>query len=326
MRAFLPKGEQKKFINRIFSRISVRNVTKLCNLSERTIRDWRREKFSMDFGAIQKLCRKTGVSIPSNIKLKDRYWYVAHGGLAGGLAVLKKYGRIGGDPEYRKKKWYEWWEREGRYRNDLITGITKPIRKPPFSKKLAEFVGIVMGDGGITKAQITITLHRDDDRAYGKFVVMLIKRLFYVPVGTYFHKNYAAVNFVVSRTELVKFCTEKLGLKVGNKVKQQIDIPNWIKQNRRYSVSCVRGLIDTDGSIFTHSYRVNGKLYSYKKLSFTTHSQPLRQSVYSILRRSGLNPRLARNVDVRLDSKEDMRKYFQIIGSHNPKHLKRYRK
>lgn len=108
MRVFFPiEGAQKKFINKILSRISVDKAAELCNFSERTIRDWRREKFLMDFKSLRTLCEKTGFSIPSNIELRKRYWYTIKGASRGGLEVLKKYGRIGGDPEYRKKKWYE---------------------------------------------------------------------------------------------------------------------------------------------------------------------------------------------------------------------------
>jgi len=227
---FSKKGQQKKFIKTVLSRLSVKKAAKLCEFSERTIRDWRREKFLVDLDALRKLCRRTSIPFPSNVEIRDRYWYVAHGSSAGAKAVLKKYGSIGGDPEYRKKKWHEWWKREGRYKKHPIIGITKPIKKPCFSKELAEFVGIVMGDGGITQRQIKITLHHKDDKEYGKFVVGLIKRLFDVYVGTCHREKDSVIYYVVSRSELVRFCTEKLGLKQGNKIKQQIDIPDWIKK------------------------------------------------------------------------------------------------
>jgi len=86
----------------------------------------------------------------------------------------------------------------------------------------------------------------------------------------------------------------------------------------------MRGLTDTDGCIFTHRYKVNGKFYTYKKLVFTSYSKPLRQSVFNILRGVSLNPRLAQDRDVRLDSIKDMQRYFQLISSHNPKHLNKY--
>jgi len=323
-RVFFPKGKQNKLINRILLKITLKDAAKICNLSERTIRDWYREKFSMDIESLRKLSKKTDISIPSNIKLKNRYWYVHSGSSAGGKAVLKKYGRIGGNPEYRKKKWREWWEKEGKFNYYPFIGVTKPISKPRYSQDLAEFIGIVLGDGGITQYQVTFTLHSEDDKEYGKFVIHLTKKLFNVPVSIYLNKKYSATNYVVSRKELVEFLTKKIGLKIGNKISQQIDIPLWIKNNKNYSIACLRGLIDTDGCVFTHRYKVNNKIYSYKKLSFTSLSKPLLLSAHKILKDIRLSPRLAGKKDVRLDSIKDMKRYFQLIGSHNPKHLKRY--
>jgi len=324
MRVFFPKGKQRKFINGVISHLSIKEIAKLCNFSERTIRDWRREKFLVDFKSLKIICKKTGLKIPPNIKLRDRYWYTTKGARKGGLAVFKKYGRIGGNPEYRKKKWYEWWEREGKYKTNIIS-LAKPINKPNFSEKLAEFVGIILGDGGISKSQITITLHSENDKEYSRFVVNLIKKLFNVYIGTCHRKDSKATSYNISRTKLIHFCIEKLGLKQGNKIKQQVDIPEWIKKNKLYSIACVRGLVDTDGCIFTHRYKSKGKWYSYKKLSFTSYSEPLRQSVFRIFRNNKLNPRFAQRRDVRLDSIKDMHKYFRIIDSHNPNHLKRYK-
>jgi len=326
MRVSFPKGKQKKFINKILSKISVKKAAKLCNLSERTIRDWRREKFLMDLVALRKVCKKTAIKFPSNVELKDDYWYVAKGASKGGKALFKKYGRIGGNPEYRKKKWYEWWEREGKYKQHQIINTPLPIKKPRKSEDLAEFVGIMLGDGGITQYQARISFHSEIEKEYSRFVTDLIKRLFGVPIGVYYDKEDLSFDFVISRSELVRFCVEKLGLKKGNKIKKQVDIPEWIKQNKLYSIACLRGLVDTDGCIFTHRYKVNGKWYAYKKLSFTSYSEPLRQSVFNILKNNGLNPRFAQRKDVRLDSIEDMQKYFQLVGSHNPRHLKRYLK
>ncbi len=322
MRVFFLRGKQKEFIYTILSKISVKEAAALCNLSKRTIRDWRREKFSVDLNALRKLCKKTGVSFPSNIKLRDRYWYVGYGSSAGGIAVFKKYGRIGGDPEYRKKKWYEWWEKKGKFIDKSIFR-RKPIKKPDKSTNLAEFVGIILGDGGISPRQVHITLHNKDDKEYIKFVCKLIRDLFQRIPSVNKHSNPLVSRIVISSMDLID-CLIELGLKMGNKVKQQVDIPDWIRQNKLYSIACVRGLVDTDGCVFTHRYKVNSKLYSYKKLSFTSYSRPLRKSVFNILKSNGLNPRLAQNRDVRLDSIKDMQRYFQFIGSHNPKHLNRY--
>jgi hypothetical protein len=324
-RVIFLRGKQKEFLlntKRILN-LSYIELAKLLEISKRTLTDWKREKFSMTLKAVKMLTRKTNKEMPEHIEIKDSFWHVNKAAKLGGAAVYKKYGRIGGNPKIRKQKWYEWWEREGKYKSNLITS-RRIIKKPKYSQKLAEFTGIMLGDGGISKFQTSITLHYKDDKEYGKFVVALIKKLFDVSVGKYYDKKGSVVRFSVSRRELVDFCVKELGLKQGNKIKQQIDIPNWVKQNKLYSITCLRGLVDTDGCIFTHHYKSNNKSYSYKKLSFTSYSKPLRRSVYNILKANGMKPRLSQDKDVRLDSVKDMQMYFQFIGSHNPKHLKRY--
>ena len=321
---FLP-GEQRRFLLKAMENLNLSwsLFSKKIGAHKRTLNDWKREAYSTPLNVIRKISVVAKVKIPESIEIKEPFWYVNKGAKVGGLAVYKKYGRIGGDPEYRKKKWYEWWEKKGKHKHHPIINVCIPIKKPKRSEGLAEFVGIVLGDGGISQRQVTITLHYKDDKEYSKFVVNLIKRLFDVPVGIYFRKKDSVVNYIVSRSELVRFCIEKLGLKRGNKIKQQVDIPDWIKKNKVYCIACVRGLVDTDGCIFTHRYKVNGKWYAYKKLSFTSFSEPLRNSVFNILKDNGLNPRLAQGRDVRLDSIGNMQKYFKIFNSHNPKHLKR---
>ena len=118
----------------------------------------------------------------------------------------------------------------------------------------------------------------------------------------------------------------EMGFKKSDKIKQQVDIPDWIKRNKKYKIACVRGLIDTDGCIFTHCYKVNGKWYSYKKIAFRSFSKPLIFSVFKILNDCGINSRMAQENDLRIDSTADVKRYFELIGSHNQKHLKRYKK
>lgn len=325
-RVIFPPEKQQKFIQDGLAklRLSRLSLARFLDVSPRTIFDWQREKFSMPLSAVRRLSHKAGMEIPDGVDVRKRFWYALKGAKAGGLAAYKKYGVVGGDTERRKRKWREWWERRGKFNPPSPITIPRPIKKPNKSTDLAEFVGIVMGDGGISRWQLTITLHDTDDKEYGCFVAKLIKKLFGVAPSIYHYPKSSVNDIVVSRIALVKFCTEELGLKAGNKIKQQVDIPTWVKRNRKFKVACLRGLVDTDGSVFIHRYKVNGKSYSYKKLAFTSLSKPLRLSVCRILRGIGLNPRLSREKDVRIDSVKDMQEYFRVVGSHNPKHLRRY--
>jgi intein/homing endonuclease len=176
----------------------------------------------------------------------------------------------------------------------------------------------------MSRYQATVTLHHIDDLAYSAFVAQRIKELFGYTPSIRHREEDSTVGVVISRREIVEYL-HTLGLPVGNKIKQGLDMPSWIKKNHAFSIACVRGLVDTDGSIFTHHYKVNGKWYAYKKLCFTSASPTLVLSVHKVLRDLKLHARISRNGrDARLESISDMERYFKLIGTHNPKHLRRY--
>lgn len=325
MRILLPRGDQKKFIEKVIAVIPVSEMAKLCHLSERTVRDWKREKFLMKKDAMVILSERTGIAIPDNFEEKDDYWYANP--IAGAVAAIKKYGHVGGNPEYRVKKWHEWWDKEGRFKNYNPLFSRKPIHKPKKSKPLAEFIGIMLGDGGMTHAaqQIKITLNNRDDKEYIRFTCGLVEKLFHKKPTLSARKSAAASTISVSNMNLVEYLVA-LGLKTGNKVKLQVDIPDWIKGNLEFEKACVRGLMDTDGCIFHECHNVKNKKYCYPRLSFVTASVPLRDSVFGILSKLNLNPKI-RNINKRylqIEEKEKIAEYFKIIGTSNPKHLKRY--
>lgn len=326
-RIFFPKGEQLKFLNDVQYKLSVGNkeMAELVGKNVRTLADWKREKFSMSLDVASLLSKKSGTILPHEAKIKEAYWYVSVGSSAGGLAVYKKYGHIGGSEAERKKKWRIWWDTKGKFQKHPILNITKPIRKPALSSLLAEFVGILLGDGGISKRQVVVTLHRHDDKEYSIYVRNLIEKLFHITPGIYRNKKSLADGIVISRTELVQFCVDKLGLKIGNKVRQQVEVPLWIQNKKSYSVACLRGLVDTDGCIIKHRYASKGKKYCYKKLSFTNSSVPLLQFVFDLLGNLGTSPRVTKNgKEIRIESQSDMERYFCVVGSKNAKHLNRW--
>lgn len=326
-RAIFPRGKQNAFLLQSKSELCIAwsELAEICGTSLRNLNDWRNEKISMSSVAVEKICEMRGCLIPKEIVLRDPYWYAAKGAAIGGRAIIAKYGKVGGDESYRKKKWRQWWEKEGKHDPDSITQ-PRSFRVPDFSQDLAEFVGILLGDGGISTHQISVTLHRVTDKKYSSFVRKLIYKLFEITAGEYKDKQFLADSIIVSRIGLVRYCMEKLGLKQGNKVKQQVDIPKWIRENTAYGVACLRGLIDTDGCVILHRYISGGKEYGYPKLDFTSKSVPLLGSTSLILSELGIHHRMTKNgFSLRIESQEMVRKYFQVIGTHNPKHLKRYK-
>ena len=200
----------------------------------------------------------------------------------------------------------------------------RAIESPKHSEEFAEFIGIMLGDGHVGKEQIQITLSSLVDKVYTVYVMNLFERTFgYKP--SIFKKNDCNAYCIYSNSvNLVKILV-KNGLKIGNKVKLQVSVPNWITTNKRYSRLCCRGLIDTDGCISIHKYNVNGKQYKYKKLIFTNHSAPLADFVFNTLKNIGLNPKIVIRLEKRriwLYNSNEVIKYLVKIGSGNEKLLK----
>lgn len=325
-RVRFPPGCQREFLLSSARMLGLTNsgMANLLTVNIRTLTDWKRERFLMSEEALKVIINNTMQDWPSNVEVCEPYWYTIKGGVAGGRAKYQKYGNVGGNEELRKARWNDWWTREGKYRSSLKT-VPTPIAIPVKDKDLAEFVGILLGDGAITSYQVCITLHHVDDREYSVFIQNLIQKLFGVKPSVYKSSKDASSGIVISRKLLVDYLTHDLGLKVGSKVRQQVDVPDWIKQDREWYKACIRGLVDTDGSIVIHRYKVGGKYYTYKKLCFASMSSPLRVSIYNGLKDLGLSPRLAKNGrDIYLDSQQSVSSYFKIVGSHNAKHLTRF--
>lgn len=190
-----------------------------------------------------------------------------------------------------------------------------------FTADLSEFIGIVLGDGGLTDSQLSITLNRIADKQYISYVRQLIIKLFsYTP--TIFERNDSKATVIrVNGVDFIKYLN-RLGLIIGNKVVNQVDVPDWIKTNSEFSQKCVRGLVDTDGCVFINKYLVNSRWYQYKKLAFSNRSKPLLNFVYNTLTNIGLQPIHYQGKQVRLCRYKQVEKYMMSIGSSNQRLLK----
>jgi len=289
---------------------------------KRTFNDWKREKYSLPLGVLKRISRFAKLKIPSDIKIRQPFWSVKKAGKIAGKLIYQRYGRIGGDPEYRKKKWYEWWKKVGRFNKNKYF-VTRAITIPQKNTDLAEFVGIMIGDGGISKSQVIVSLNHETEKLYSIFVKRLFKKLFEVKPSIY-RKDKSTIDITVSRRELVRFC-ESIGLKIGNKLKQNLDIPEWIRRNKNFEISCIKGLVDTDGCVFNECHRIKEKKYCYPRLSFTSYSKKLCFSVFKIFKKLGFVPKIRNKRNVQLESRKDIIRYFHLIGTNNSYHKKRFK-
>lgn len=272
------------------------------------------------------ISRLAKISIPKEHSIINWRIRFQNAGKIGGRNKFIKYGSVSGSEKYRKEKWEEWWKTIGRYKKPTKgLKILIKIKIPSKNKLLAEFIGILFGDGNISTYNIGITLSLEE-KEYIKYVCNIIQKLFGVLPKVFRRKSSKAVSIIVNRKLLVNFCRE-VGFEIGNKVKHQVDMPIWIKENKTFARECIRGLFDTDGCFFLHNYIIREKKYSYFKIAFTNASKPLVLSVAKTLINSGFNVRISKNhKDVRIEDTHSVIKYINEIGSHNQKHLQKIRR
>jgi hypothetical protein len=243
-------------------------------------------------------------------------------GRIGGLARQQMYGDVG-TPEGRSKGGRNSLETHRK----LETGfkLLRSIRLPRRSSRLAEFIGIMMGDGHIGKYQTSFCTNSITDVQHANHLCALIDELFGISVTSRKKTGSNAISVIISSKEVCRFLQEH-GIPEGNKIENGITIPKWISENNRYSYALIRGLFDTDGCVFLDKHLVKGKLYANMGIAFANKEPALLKFFCNNLYAIGLAPTQTTPFRVFLRRQRDIDMYFKIVGTSNVKHQSRYQK
>ncbi len=212
--------------------------------------------------------------------------------------------------EFRNKNW-------GQKLAGFITGnknrgkIKRKIKYPRLNKKLAEFIGILLGDGSISRSKycIEIILNKNVDKCYSGYVMTLYKELFGL-VPTIKERNNTIIIQVYSLA-LFNFL-KYLDLPHGATEKY---IPQNILSDKDLKYACLRGLFDTDGSVHLSS--------RWCVLNFTSSSKHLYRSFFDSLEEMGLKA-IRSGSKINITSLWKIKKFFNLIGSSNLKNIIKY--
>lgn len=289
-------------------------------VSQRTLFDWREGKYTIPDILIDQIKKEFEVIIPKPAKILDEFWSKSFAGKLGAKRVRELYGNPG-TKEGCKLGALRAMETHRRKGSKFF--VPKEICIPKRSNKLAEFIGILLGDGGITKRQVTITLHKFDDKDFGMYTKNLISELFSIEPSIF--ERESTLNLVISRTKLVNFLVDQ-GLQIGSKVRHQIDIPEWIKKSVPCIKACVRGLFDTDGCFYIDRHRYKDKIYYNCAMNFSNRSLPILSFFKESLENIGFHPTQNTKFSVSLRREQEIFDYFKKVGSSNPKHKEKFQK
>lgn len=213
----------------------------------------------------------------------------------------------------------------GRSKGGLNSlGSTIEIKVPEKNEKLAELIGIILGDGNISYRkgkklgvyQVNIAGHKELDKEYHlNYVLPLFEELFGVKPAEKLSKIKNGRYVVVSSKRVVNFFVDN-GLKHGDKIKNQTTIPLWIKENDSYLKACLRGLFDTDGCI----YKLTNQ--NSHQIGFTNKNQTLLNDVRNGLLSIGIGvSKITKGKDIVITKKSELSKFLNEVGFSNSKHL-----
>ena len=324
MRIILNKKSLDLFRKNILINNKVSYLAKICDVSINTIKYWLFNTGSFPSKKFEQLFKLSNTLENQLIfkKVSD-YWYISKASKLGGLARNKKYGnfgtkegrRLGGLKSIKTHK-----SRPSAFKN------TKEIIKPIKGIELAELIGIMIGDGHLSKYQASFTTNSDTDYEHALYVNYLFKKLFSIKGTIRKRKNKKAVDITVSSVNIVKYIN-KLGMPIGNKLQKGLKFPLWIKRDILYSKAFIRGLFDTDGCIYIDKHKYKNKIYSHLGWTFTSYDDKFLKEVKFSLEKLNFKPTgTIKQKSIYLRRKNDIIRYFEFIGTNNLKHKNRFLK
>lgn len=261
-------------------------------VSVRTVSDWKRGKYTIPAQQFELLLSLSGLSRESmRFSTVSPWWHTRQAGKKGSLARSRAHGPLG-TPQSRRLGGMNSYVKRQQNPDDIFA--RKKIILPGHNEEFAEFMGIMLGDGNITKYQVSISLSSLVDAEYGFFVAKLIEDLFGLRPKLSTKNGSNCILITVSSIALVELLTQE-GLVLGNKLRQGLDMPAWVRQNNGYARACLRGLFDTDGSVYEEVHRVAGRQYSYPRWSLVSASSNLRESISLTLTDLEFTPKIRNN-------------------------------
>lgn len=293
MRIRLKEGKQKELVLSAKKDFTWKFLAGLLKISEGYLRnELRNEKTILGEGIYKKLCKISGLKFDRHIVDK----------------VNDNWGKIKGGKN--------------------SSNNTKNLDKVLVDENLAEIFGIILGDGHVQKYEkgkkircysIIIAGNSETDRNFmEKYVPFVFENKFNFRGRVFFSKSKKEAYYKIHGKQLVDFVISN-GILSGNKKKNNQGIPIWIKENRKYLSRCIKGLVDTDGSIHYIS-KTNKNL----RISYTSHIPNLMRDVREGLVFLGFNPsKIINERQIFLSGKRDVEKYIKEIGFSNQKNLNR---
>ncbi len=205
--------------------------------------------------------------------------------------------------------------------------------------EMAEVVGAFIGDGCIStysegSRRRTVVLFtgnwKTDKPYYERFIIPSIRGCFGGTRKPYHRRDDNTIRYVFCDRRITCFFL-RLGMPVGVK-SNRIPIPRVIGADRGLSSACIRGIFNTDGSVYARyskKYRRHSRLYGrYAVIQFKMQSITVIAWIKETLESMGINVnRITQSSNcriIRITDQGSVRAFFRQVGFTHPHHESRY--
>ena len=197
-------------------------------------------------------------------------------------------------------------------------------------KKIAEFIEIMLGDGSIgiynTKAGEKIKIHRtlkvtldSRNKGYIEHVKNVMGEVLNAEMRIIYRKKENGVDISTHRKDKLQYALNEVGLKISPKW-GRMEIPEKYR-NGKLGLLVLKGLFDTDGCLTI--FNNNGIIYP--RIEIRLCPSPAQKQVNDILNEFNFKYKIQQHergkTRVRISGKEQLEKWFSLIGSSNPIHI-----
>ena len=204
----------------------------------------------------------------------------------------------------------------------------------------AELYGALLGDGCLCKHFskrdiayryiVQYTGHIRETHYYTEIIRPLYEREFGLSGYIYQRKKYNATIYTILNRKVFDYFRSE-GFPQGKK--NNISIPESILTHNEFSIACVRGIFDTDGSIYrrySKQYEGHTRVYDYKVIQIKMNSEEVIHQIKAILYRNGiLSNSIIKDKKcsvLRITKQAEIAKFFNMISPRNQHHIERYLK
>ena len=223
----------------------------------------------------------------------------------------------------------------GFSKNDIKRGLRIPNK---IDRRISEEIGIHLGDGSLgiykhksgIKYSYTISGGYDDEEYFQNFIIPLMHKLYRIYPSTYKYRDRRSLELHYQSKGLI-FFKRSLGLPLGKK--ENLKIPDIVK-NSKCKLDLIRGLFDTDGSLFFR--KRNKKVNYYPCISISNKNRIFIQEITKLLNKKGFdvtmstekskcsNGTLCVNTKLNINGKNSLLKWMKLIGTSHPKNLTKF--